>query len=262
MNRRDVAEAAALKASEISMKYFRGELQKEYKAHEFDVVTQADKESEEAIREIIIEHFPDDSILGEEFDTREGNSGYLWVLDPVDGTQNYSTGIPVWGVNVAVLDGEGVLAAVTSHPAFDEFFVAERGKGTTMNGEPVHVSEVENLRKGLVVHEVRAHSEDFETAFDNHKKLTGNVGSLRDFGAASYQMTIVANGNFVGFAAEGMKPWDVAAGSLLVQEAGGKVTAIDGSPWVMTAEKALNTKRFSFIASNGKVHDQILEVLK
>jgi myo-inositol-1(or 4)-monophosphatase len=225
---------------------------------DIDLVTEADIAAERLIVERIRSHHPRHAILTEESgDVAEAGGAdaeYKWVIDPLDGTTNYAHGYPVFCVSVA-LEHEGrVVVGVVYDPLRDEMFAAERGGGATLNGRRVRVSDTDDLNRALLCtgfpYDVRDRG-DFARHFRN---FIMRAQSVRRDGAAALDLAYVACGRFDAFYEEGLRPWDVAAGVLLVEEAGGRVTHYDGSPFRIYVPP--------IAASNGLVHEAMLEVLR
>jgi myo-inositol-1(or 4)-monophosphatase len=224
---------------------------------DIDLVTEADLAAEQLIVERIRSYHPRHSVLAEEAGEVVALGGaqseYKWIVDPLDGTTNYAHGYPVFCVSVA-LEHEGrVVLGVVHDPSRDETFAAERGAGATLNGRPVRVSDTAELNRSLLCtgfpYDVRERAE-FARHF--HNFIMSAQGVRRD-GAAALDLAYVAAGRFEGFWEEGLRPWDVAAGVLLVEEAGGRVTHYDGAPF--------DIYRPPIAASNGLIHDAMLAVL-
>ena len=227
------------------------------KKGDINLVTEADLASEELIIERIRSYHPKHSILAEEGGdvvTIGGGSTWKWIIDPLDGTTNYAHGYPCFCVTLALEhDGEIVLG-VTYDPTRNETFAAEKGRGATLNGKPIRVSATEKLSEALIV-------TGFPYDFKHRENFTRHItefmlssrGVSRD-GSAAIDMAYVACGRFDGFWEEGLNPWDVAAGKLLIEEAGGAITYYDGSKF--------SIYKPPICASNGRLHDQMLEVLK
>ncbi len=224
---------------------------------DIDLVTEADLAAERLVVGRVQSHFPRHSILSEEAGVTVAvgaqGSGWKWIVDPLDGTTNYAHGYPVFCVSVA-LEHEGRrLLGVVYDPLRDEMFAAERGGGATLNGRPVRVSSREVLNSALVCtgfpYDVRERG-DFARHF---RAFIMHAQSVRRDGAAALDLAYVAAGRFDAFYEEGLRPWDVAAGVLLVEEAGGRVTHYDGSPF--------HIYKPPIAASNGLVHDAMLAVL-
>jgi myo-inositol-1(or 4)-monophosphatase len=225
---------------------------------DIDLVTEADIASERLIVERIRSYHPRHAILTEESGDvvalGDVDSKYKWIIDPLDGTTNYAHGYPVFCVSIA-LEHEGrVVVGVVYDPTRDELFAAERGQGATLNGRSLRVSETSELNDSLLCtgfpYDVRDRG-DFARHFRN---FIMRAQSVRRDGAAALDLAYVAAGRFDAFYEEGLRPWDVAAGVLLVEEAGGRVTHYDGSPFrVYTPPIA---------ASNGLIHEAMLDVLR
>jgi myo-inositol-1(or 4)-monophosphatase len=224
---------------------------------DIDLVTEADLAAERLIVERIRSYHPRHAILTEEAGNVKEAGGpdaeYKWIIDPLDGTTNYAHGYPVFCVSVA-LEHEGrVVVGVVYDPTRDELFAAERGGGATLNGRRMRASETDELNRALVCtgfpYDVRERG-DFARHF---RQFIMRAQSVRRDGAAALDLSYVAAGRFEGFYEEGLRPWDVAAGVLLVEEAGGRVTHYDGSPF--------NIYATHIAASNGLVHDEMLRIL-
>ena len=227
------------------------------KKGDIDLVTEADLASEAMIIERIKSHFPKHSILAEEAGEAViigGDNTWKWIIDPLDGTTNYAHGYPCFAVNLA-LEHEGeIVIGVTFDPTRDELFAAEKGKGATLNGKPIRVSSSADLGESLIC---TGFPYDFKRREDFARHLTQfllNSRGVRRDGSAAIDLAYVACGRFDGFWEEGLKPWDLAAGKLLIEEAGGWVTNYDGS--------AFSIYKPPICASNGKIHGQMLAVLK
>lgn len=227
------AESIAREAGGILLQLAGGSLDVRLKG-EVDLVTAADRASEERIVARIRERFPDHGILAEESGAigRAAASEYLWVIDPLDGTTNFASGLPIWSVSIGVLHRGARLAAVVHDPTRDECFTALRGGGTRRNGLPVRVSEVTDLGGALLVtgfpYDIRTSPVD---NLDHFERMMKRSRAVRRLGSAAIDLAYVACGRFDGFWELKLHPWDVAAGALLVEEAGGVVTDFDGSPF-------------------------------
>jgi myo-inositol-1(or 4)-monophosphatase len=224
---------------------------------DIDLVTEADIAAERLIVERIRSYHPRHAILTEEsgdvVTAGDAGSEYKWVIDPLDGTTNYAHGYPCFCVSIALEHEGSVVLGVVYDPTRDELFAAERGGGATLNGRVLRVSETDELNGALLCtgfpYDVRDRS-DFARHFRN---FIMRAQSVRRDGAAALDLAYVAAGRFDGFYEEGLRPWDVAAGVLLVEEAGGRVTHYDGSPFRIYTPP--------IVASNGLIHDAMLDVL-
>ncbi len=194
-------------------------------------VTEADRESEEAIMALLARYRPDDGVVGEEGTSRVGTSDRRWLVDPLDGTVNFLHGFPQVSVSIAVEDDTGGLAAVVRDVFRDEEIAASRGGGTALNGCPVHVGKRTDLADALIA---TGFSYDRHEEGPEYGRVLGemlrHVGGIRRAGSAALDLAWVACGRLDGFWEVRLGPWDVAAGFLLVAEAGGVVTAFDGGP--------------------------------
>jgi myo-inositol-1(or 4)-monophosphatase len=248
-------ETARAAGSLLLEKY--GRISQVTKKGDYNLVTEADLASEELIIERIKSHYPRHTILAEESGqtiVAGGDSKWKWIVDPLDGTTNFAHSYPCFCVTMA-LEHEGELViGVTYDPTRNELFTAERGQGASLNFKPIHVSSTEKLSESLIV---TGFPYDFKDRNDFARHLTefllGARGVRRD-GSAAIDMAYVACGRFDGFWEEGLNPWDVAAGVLMIREAGGRVTNYDGSP--------LSIYEPPICASNGTIHDEMLEVLR
>ncbi len=223
---------------------------------EIDLVTEADLASEALIIERVKSTYPKHSILAEESGEAVvlgGDTTWKWIIDPLDGTTNYAHGYPCFCVTIA-LEHEGeIVIGVTFDPTRNELFAAERGRGASLNNKPIRVSETEDLGNSLIV---TGFPYDFKGRDNFSQHLTDMLlrsrGVRRD-GSAAIDMAYVACGRFDGFWEEGLNAWDVAAGTLLIEEAGGQVSYYDGSKFSIYAPP--------ICASNGLIHSAMLQVL-
>jgi myo-inositol-1(or 4)-monophosphatase len=215
-----------------------------------DLVTDADRASETELIRYVRERFPDHAILAEESGVRRGD-GLRWIIDPLDGTTNYSHRVPHFAVSIAVDSTDGLLVGVVYDPLRRELFSAAKGRGATLNGGPIHVNEVASLEQALLCtgfpYDVREHPEAPLGLFN---RFTKRAQGMRRFGSAALDLAYVAAGRFDGFFELGLKPWDIAAGALLVREAGGTIMRIDGAPFDLA---------FGDVIAGGKAIESILQ---
>ena len=225
---------------------------------ELDLVTESDLASERLIIDRIRTYHPRHAILAEESGAsgpgdQEPKSEWRWIIDPLDGTTNYAHGYPCFCVSMGLEHNGKMEVGVVYDPMRDEMFSAERGQGASLNGRRMEVSATPNLGSALLCtgfpYDVRERSE-FARHFAN---FIMNAQAVRRDGAAALDLAYVACGRFDGFWEEGLKPWDVAAGALMVEEAGGRVSNYAGEPF--------NTFTPPIMASNGLVHEQMMQVL-
>ncbi len=221
---------------------------------EINLVTEADKMSEDLIIAAISQKFPDHGILSEESPVITGVGKLRWIIDPLDGTTNYAHGYPVFCVSIA-LENEGIIVlGVIYDPMREEMFVTVRGKGAYLNDKKLTVSHIDNISKSLLAtgfpYDIR---ESKENNLDYFNSMALNVQAIRRAGAAALDLAYLAAGRFDGFWELKLKPWDTAAGCLLVTEAGGVISDIAGSKW--------NLQSPSLLSSNGLIHEQMISVL-
>lgn len=248
-----VADEAAEAAGVILLEY-SGKARVEFKG-EIDLVTDADREAEKRIIEVVRKHFPDHGIYAEESGERASDAGVRWLIDPIDGTTNYAHGFPLYAVSIGVeVDGQ-IVVGIVFNPAYGEKYTAIRGRGARLNGEPIRVSDTEVLDRSLLVtgfpYTVRTSEEN---NVDHFIHFTKRCQAVRRLGSAALDLAYVARGSLDGFWETHLNPWDMAAGWLLVEEAGGKVTDLRGNPLTYDAGQIL--------ASNGRIHEEMLDVLK
>ncbi len=199
------------------------------------MVSDADRDAEAAIVDMLRSERPDDGILGEEDASREGFSGRRWVIDPLDGTTNYLYGFPAWVVSVAVEDSDGGLAGVVFDPVRDELFAAARGEGLLVNGERTSVRDPVATERALVATGFSYESADRVDQAAVVSRVLPRVRDIRRAGAAAFDLALLAAGRLDGYYERGLKPWDWAAGRLLVTEAGGTVIELEDDPTGLVA---------------------------
>lgn len=220
-----------------------------------DLVTEIDRRSEAFILGQIRGRFPGHAIVAEESGGHDGKEEYCWYIDPVDGTTNYAHGLPFFSVSIGVADEAGMLLGVVYDPMLDECFSAVRGEGAWLNDAPIHVSETTALVDSVLA---TGFPSDAHTAEKNNveefRRFTLKVQSIRRMGSSALNLSYVAAGRLDGNWALGMHVWDLAAGGLIVREAGGVITALDGSPDYMKPP-------YSLVAANPFVHPLMMEVL-
>ncbi len=215
-----------------------------------DLVSEADLEAER----LILEGIPGgDAVLAEEGGERAGAGPCKWVVDPLDGTINFLHGIPLWCVSIAVLQDGALAAAVVHAPALDLTFAAAVGEGARLNGEPCGVSEVGDIGDAILATGFPyARDTVADNNLDNVPRVGIAAGGLRRMGSAALDLAFTACGSLDGFWELHLNPWDIAAGVLLVREAGGRVTDFRGSEELETLLHGRN-----LVATNGRVHEQL-----
>ncbi|MCX7592544.1 MAG: inositol monophosphatase [Fischerella sp.] len=253
----DIATEAALAAGGVLQAYL-GKLEDAIaeKGRPGDLVTVADKASEELILEILERHFPQHAILAEEsgiLGNRENE--FLWAIDPLDGTTNFAHQYPFFAVSIGLLIHGVPQVGVIYDPSHDELFRAAQNLGATRNRRPIRVSQTSELNNSLLVtgfaYDRRETSDNNYAEFCHLTHLTQGV---RRSGAASIDLAHVACGRLDGYWERGLSPWDIAAGIIILREAGGKVTAYDGSP--------INLESGRILATNGYIHDSLSRELQ
>jgi myo-inositol-1(or 4)-monophosphatase len=239
----------AREAGALLMGYFQRRVKVEYKG-DVDLVTEADRASEALITRRIRERWPGHNILGEEGTRTEQGSEYRWYVDPLDGTTNFAHGFPVFCVSLGLEHNGERVAAVIFDPTRDEMFTAEKGAGAFLNGRPIHVSAISNLAECLVATGFPSHKRHKNPNIFFYHQITLKTHGVRRAGSAALDLCDVACGRFDGFWEFNLNPWDTAAGVLMVEEAGGRVTRFDGQPFRLDSKETL--------ASNGLLHDALL----
>jgi myo-inositol-1(or 4)-monophosphatase len=219
-----------------------------------DLVTDVDVQSEHLISEAILSAFPTHAILGEEGGARAGSDArYRWIIDPLDGTTNYAHGLPLFCVSIGLeVEGQLTLGAVFG-PMQDELFVAQAGKGATLNGQPIHVSETSELRQAKLATGFPYDRADLPRALRSFETFSWKVQAVRRLGSAALDLCYVGCGRIDGYWEHVVRPWDLAAGALIVLEAGGALSGTDGSPFSVDAGQVL--------ATNSRLHRAMTETL-
>ncbi|GAB4571517.1 MAG: inositol monophosphatase family protein [Anaerolineae bacterium] len=258
---REQAEAIARRAGALLLEYAREHRnQAATKTTAINLVTAADRDSEALIVRALQEAFPDHHIHGEEgggYGPPAAQAAYRWYVDPLDGTTNFAHGYPIYAVNLALVDRAGEpLVGLTYDPNRDECFSAVRGEGATLNGEPIRVSGVGELRQALLL---SGFPYDRHTAYDNNSQAWAaflrRAQGVRRSGAAALDLAYVACGRVDGYWERGPELWDIMAGVLLVHEAGGRVTTYEGTRAGLYTGKRI-------LASNGLIHQRMVDVLQ
>lgn len=248
---RDVIEVARRAGAVLASHY--GERQVIHFKGEIDLVTDVDRESEELIVAFVKEKYPSHSILTEESPPVEGKSSYRWIIDPLDGTTNYAHGYPFFGVSIALERGGEIIAGAVYDPLRDECFSAGTGTGAFLNGNAIRVSSVDTLRRSLLAtgfpYDINTSD---ETNIDYFEAYARSAQALRRDGSAALDLCYLACGRFDGFWELKLRPWDTAAGYLIVSEAGGVITGLAGEPY--------SIHDGDILGSNGLIHDQMVQV--
>jgi len=250
-----VAQEAARAGGEIVARYFRDGVVMRSK-ESYNLVSDADVESEQAIVEVIRRRFPSHAVLAEEAHQADTSAEHLWVVDPLDGTNNFAHRIPQFAVSIAYCRAGRPVCGVVFNPIRDDWYIAARGEGATHNGRKLRVEGQARLDEVLV---------GVGFYYDRGAMMEATLAAIRDlfhaqihgirrFGAASLDLCQVADGMFGAFFEYELAPWDFAAGQLIVEEAGGQVTTCRGEP--------LPLAKTSLLASNGKLHQAVLAIVR
>jgi myo-inositol-1(or 4)-monophosphatase len=220
-----------------------------------NLVTEADTQSESLVRSIITAQYPDDAVLGEEAGQLGNSTGHRWIVDPLDGTTNFAHGYRFFCVSIAY-EHEGVVEfGVVYDPMAEEEFTARRGHGARCNGNTLHVSDQDELRDALLATGFPAHKVgDMRSNLYPFADFAMKAQALRRDGSAALDLCYIAAGRFDGFWEPALHAWDIAAGALIVQEAGGRVSDYSGASHRLDGAQ--------LVASNGKIHEAMLAVLK
>jgi myo-inositol-1(or 4)-monophosphatase len=249
-----VAIDAARRAGDLLRSELRGPRRIAFKGAPTNLVTEMDSRAEALIVDALRGTFPDDAILAEERGSEPGRSGRRWIIDPLDGTTNYAHGVPIFAVSIALEAGGRIVAGVVFDPNQGELFTAERGHGAFVNGQRLAVSSTLTLNESLLAtgfpYNVR------ETPDNNFRQYTTfslRTQGVRRMGSAVLYLAYVAAGRIDGYWELRLGSWDAAAGSLMVEEAGGRVSDLVGGPLDIDAP--------TIVASNGRVHDEIVRTL-
>ena len=242
--------AIAREAGGLLMQHFARRVSIEYKG-EADLVTVADRESEALIRSRIKARWPAHDILGEEGGLQDSGSDFRWYVDPLDGTTNFAHGFPVFCVSLAVEFKGRQIASVIYDPTRDELFAAEQGSGAHLNGRRIHVSQTARLVESLVATGFPSHKRHANPNIFFYHQITLHSHGVRRAGSAALDLCCVACGRFDGFWEFNLNPWDTAAGVLIIEEAGGKVTDMSGGPFQLNSRET--------VASNGLIHAALLK---
>jgi myo-inositol-1(or 4)-monophosphatase len=250
----DVAITAARAAAAIHQAERGTDLAISSKSTPIDLVTRVDTASETTIREILLGAFPSDAILGEEEGASPGSTGRRWLVDPLDGTLNYAHGFPWYCVSIALeVDGRLQLGVVLDS-AHDELFVAERGKGAWHQGRPMGVSGTTRLDQAMLATGFAYHADWMAENVKTFARMMPMARAIRRPGAAALDLATLAAGHLDGFWEIHLNPWDLAAGIVLIEEAGGQVSGPTGEPYTLGDK--------TFLASNGRFHESLVEALE
>jgi len=251
---KEVLFEATRESGKIIHSHFQGTFKVENKEGINNLVTEVDKMSETRIIEIIKKHFPSHSIISEEIGELKKDSPYEWIIDPIDGTVNFAHSIPICCVSIGIKHGDDLLLGTVYNPMMNEMFFAEKGMGATLNGMPISVSKKTDFKKACLV-------TGFPYTYINlpngpleiFGRFIRKGVPVRRLGSAAIDLCWVASGRFDGFYEHKLQAWDSAAGFLIVEEAGGKVTDLEGNYY--------DPYQPGIIATNGKIHEELIAVV-
>ncbi|MEY3324754.1 MAG: hypothetical protein RLZ11_1068 [Bacteroidota bacterium] len=253
MLRSTLVEATQAGAAEI-MRFFQQSFTVSNKEGVNNLVTEADHASEKAILSVIKRDFPDHQILAEESGALSQNSEFKWVIDPIDGTVNFAQGIPLNCVSIGIEHKGVIVMAAVYNPHLNEFFFAEKGKGATLNDKPIRVSQKSvTLHSCLVTGFPYTYINEPNGPLEVFERFVRKGVPVRRLGSAAIDLCWVACGRFDGFFEQKLEPWDSAAGFLIVEEAGGRVTDFKGDPFSIYQHKVL--------ATNSLIHAEMLDLI-
>jgi myo-inositol-1(or 4)-monophosphatase len=219
-----------------------------------DLVTEADIGAENAILSLVRKRFPDHAILSEESRGGRIGQGYTWVIDPLDGTSNYAHRVPIFSVSIAVLEHGRPFIGVVYDPMREHLFVAQRGKGATLNDQPLQVSSISELRRAVVGLDWARGKEARREVLSSLERVAVRCHTVRIMGSAALGLTYVAAGWLDGYFHVALYPWDAAAAVLLIARAGGRCTTFEGEPYPITSPCC--------VATNGHIHQELLDALR
>lgn len=251
----NTAREAALLAGKVHLKYYGKQKQIEYKANEFDLVTNADKEAEEIIIKTISSKFKSHDILAEESQKTELTSDFVWVIDPLDGTTNYAHNFPQFCVSIALMHKKEIILGIVYDAVKKELFHGIKGEGAYLNDEKIQVSETKEVPKSLLATGFPYDRSNEETNnFNYFKAFSIKSQAIRRPGSAALDLCYLACGRFDGFWELTLAPWDTAAGSIIVKEAGGIVTNFFSEDFDIFIR--------NIHASNPYIYDEMAKILK
>jgi myo-inositol-1(or 4)-monophosphatase len=249
----EAALSAARRAGEVLRAGFGTEYAITYKG-EVDLVTEIDEEAEQVIRKELLGTFPSYGMLAEEGGELAGEVDARWIVDPLDGTINYAHGLPIFCVSVALERAGEMVLGVVHDPIREETFVAERGRGATLNGEPINVSNTDELIRALIATGFPYDRAEMPEALEHFGRFAATTQGIRRLGSAALDLCYVASGRIDGYYERGIWTWDLAAGSVILEEAGGKLTDYRGG--------VLDLEGREIVASNGRQHPSIVRLME
>lgn len=253
-----LARETAIAAGKLLRKGFGGTFAVKAKTGQHNLVTEFDNASEELILKNIRQYYPDHSFLCEESGCQGDKTDDLWIIDPLDGTVNFAHNIPVYCVSIAYARRGDIVSAAIYHPTVEELFVAEKGKGATLNGKPIRVTSTSNIEKAIfgTGFPYNVHQNPLQ-CIEQFAHIIRKGIPVRRMGAAAIDLSYVAAGRYDAFWEVCLQPWDFAAGKLLVEEAGGTFTNLCGEIYPPTTDYVAG----SVVASNTRIHKALLKML-
>ncbi len=251
---KEVLLEATKEAGRIILQYFDGVFKIDHKEGINNLVTEVDKLAETRIIEVIRATYPKHSIISEEIGELMKPSDYKWIIDPIDGTVNFAHGVPICCVSIGLMHEDKLILGAVYNPMMNELFLAEKGKGATLNGNPISVSSNANFKTAFMVTGFPYNwSQYTEHPIKVFERIVLEGLPVRRLGSAAIDLCWVACGRFDGFWEYNLQPWDCAAGYLMVEEAGGRVTDFSGKAYDVFDKETL--------ATNGKIHDDMIRVI-
>ena len=249
-----IAVAAAFGGGSALRSFFGNQFRIEKKGA-IDLVTEADLASERAIVDIIVKAFPDHTVVAEESGTRPGSDTYCWLIDPLDGTTNFAHGIAIFAVSIAFLKNGTPVVGVVLNPVTGELFEATAGKGAFLNGRPISVSLTRQLADSLLVTGFPYNlKEMLDPLMERLTRCLDAGRGVRRLGAAALDLCFVACGRFDGFWEQNLKPWDTAAGKVIAEEAGARLTDFN--------DRLFHVDGDAILATNGRIHAEMINLLR
>ncbi|XOU93914.1 MAG: inositol monophosphatase family protein [Candidatus Kerfeldbacteria bacterium] len=259
---KELINESLIKSGEVLMKYFGEFDDYSVKGDQSNIVTKADIESEQVIVELIKNKYPKHNIIAEESGFVDNESEYTWIVDPLDGTSNYAVGIPWFGSMIALVKKGKVLLAGVHLPATKEIYLAELGEGVTKNGQEIGVTEDEEMQNLLIAYSLDF-SEDIEKIKEEVNPIVSIVQNARNFRSTNsvIDSCYVADGRLGGCVYRTAKIWDVAATSLIVEEAGGLATDIISNKFDFKVDRENYLQDYSFVAASQPIHDKMISFI-
>ncbi len=254
-----LAKKVGEKAGKVALSYFNKEHIYHHKGHLSNFATEADLASEKIIYDLVRKNFPDHNFLSEEMGLVDKHGEYTWVVDPIDGTVVFSRGLPLWGIAISVFKNNEPIIGVINFPVFKELYYGQKNKGAFLNKAKLSVNKEDNLEKSLVALEYSYPDYRPKQKFPFEVFLRHFPGLVSNFLSTVLDLAAVASGKIEGLVEETPRIWDISAGVLMIEEAGGKVTDWEGKKikWEIRLDK-----KYNIIASNGVLHEKLVRNLE